>query len=134
MLLGVQHLVWDLLEGQHTAQQLRVFHRGGTYQHRPAYTYHLIDLLYYRVIFLPYGFVNLIFAVIADNVSIRRNGDHIQLVDLPELRCLRLCRTGHTGQLVVHPEIVLQGNGSIGLGRVFHLHIFFGFYRLVKAV
>ena len=59
---------------------------------------------------------------------------HFQAIDLLELVGFGICRTGHAGQLVVHAEIILEGNGSHRLVLFLYLHAFFGFHRLVQAV
>ena len=59
---------------------------------------------------------------------------HIQFVDVPELTCFRFCGTGHTGQLVIHTEVVLESDGSKGLGCSLNLHILLGLNCLVETV
>jgi hypothetical protein len=43
-------------------------------------------------------------------------------------------RTGHAGQLVVHAEVVLEGDGGQGLVFVFDADVFLGLQGLVQAV
>src|SRR5581483_8133506 len=59
---------------------------------------------------------------------------HFQLVDVVELGRFRLRRTGHAGQLFVHAEVVLEGDGRQGLVFALDLDVLFGFYRLVQSV
>ena len=59
---------------------------------------------------------------------------NIQLVDVPELTCLRFCSTGHTGQLVIHTEVVLEGDGCEGLGCGLNLHVLLCLNCLVETV
>ena len=61
-------------------------------------------------------------------------GRHLQLVDLGELLGLGLGGAGHAGQLLVHPEVVLDGNGGHRLGLFLDHHLFLGLQRLVQAV
>ena len=60
--------------------------------------------------------------------------DNVQFIDVPEFAGFCLSRTGHTGQLVVHTEIVLERDGREGLRSGFHLDALFRFDGLVQAV
>ena len=55
-------------------------------------------------------------------------------VDLLELRGFRIGRTGHAGQLLVHAEVVLEGDGGQRLVLALDLDAFFGFDGLVQSV
>ena len=57
-----------------------------------------------------------------------------QLVDLAELGVLGERRTGHTGELVVQAEIVLQGDGGQRLVLLAHEHALFCLDSLVQAL
>ena len=63
-------------------------------------------------------------------------GNHrdFQLVDLLELRRFGFRRTGHAGQLLVHAEVVLEGDGGERLILALDLDAFLGFDRLVQTV
>jgi hypothetical protein len=63
-------------------------------------------------------------------------GDHhdIQVVDLLELRRLRVGGAGHARQLAVHAEIVLEGDRGQGLVLVFDLDPLLGLQRLVQPL
>ncbi len=65
-------------------------------------------------------------------IQVGGDGQDFQLVDLGEFFRFGEGRTGHTGQLVVHAEVVLQGDG--GVGDVFRLHLdaLFGLHGLVQ--
>ena len=134
MQLGVQHIVLNLAPGEHTAQKLGDFYRGGTHQDRTALlneTFYLVDN---RVVLLALGLIYQIVHVLADYRTIGGDADHFQFVDVPELARFGLGRTSHTGQLGVHAEIVLQGNRGVGLRGGFHLDPFLGFDSLVQTV
>ena len=60
--------------------------------------------------------------------------DHVQLVDLFELLRLGVGGAGHARQLVVHAEVVLEGDGGQGLVFVLDAHPFLGLQGLVEAV
>ena len=83
------------------------------------------------------GLLCLIYKVIVVDTcyrSVCRDYDHIQLVDRPELACLRLGCTGHTGKLVVHTEVVLKSDGCECLCCSLDLHILLRLDRLVESV
>ena len=131
VLLGVQYLVANLAHGQHTAHNLRIFHGGSTYQYRTAIINQIDDFVRYGIVLLTYGAIHLIFFVFSYNRDISRNRHDVQLVDFPEFTRFGFSRTCHTRQLVVHTEVVLQGDSSVGLRRVLHFHILLRFNRLV---
>ena len=60
--------------------------------------------------------------------------DDLEPVDLVELRLLRLGGAGHAGELLVHAEVVLDGDGGEGLRLALDLHPFLGLDRLVQPV
>ena len=51
-----------------------------------------------------------------------------------EFTSLGFSGSGHSRQLVVHPEVILNGDGGIGLGLFLYRHAFLGFDRLVQSV
>ena len=134
MQLRIQHIVFNLPERQHSAQQFTDFHRSGTYQHRSPLPYQRHYLVNHRVIFLSLRAVDTVVHIDTRNRSVGRDYHYIQFVDIPELTCLGLRRTRHTRQLVVHAEVVLQGDGSKGLGSAFHLHILLRLDGLVQPI
>ena len=126
--------MFDAAQLEHAAQKFRYFDRGGTHEHRTALFDELDDLFDHGVVFLALGLVNQVLTVVADNLAVGRDDHDIQLVDTPELRCFGFGRTGHTGQLVVHAEVVLQRDGSEGLRRGFDLDALLGFDGLMQPV
>ena len=71
--------------------------------------------------------------VLADHRLVGLDRQHAQLVGVHELGGLGLGRTGHAGELVVHAEVVLQGDGGEGLVLGLDLHAFLGLDGLVQA-
>ena len=134
VLFRVQYVVSDIPQLQHAAEQFTHFHGSGTYQHRTAFSHQLLHMVNHRVELHAAGFVYQVFFVFADDRTVGGNHHHIQLVDIPQFLGFRFGRTGHTGQLVVHAEIVLQGHGGVSLRSRFHLNVFLGFDGLVQSV
>ncbi len=57
----------------------------------------------------------------------------LQIVDLGKLLLFGLCRTGHTGELVVHAEEILERDGRQGQALLLYLDPFLGLDCLVQA-
>ena len=132
--LGIQHIMGNLAHGQHLAQHFGDFDRSGTHQYRAASLDHLHDFLNNSLVFLTLGLVDTVVHVDTGNGTVGRNHHDIELVDVPEFAGFGFCRTSHTAQLVVHTEIVLQGDGGKRLGGRLYLHAFLGFHGLMQAV
>ena len=62
------------------------------------------------------------------------NGQNVEFVDVVEFGGLGLGCSGHAGELLIETEVVLNGDGGVGLSFLLYVHAFFGFYRLVQAV
>ena len=134
MQLGIQYVVLDLAHGKHLAQHLRDFDRGGTHQYGASCRHHFLYLFDDGFIFFAFCFVNAVVHVDTGNGAVGWNNHYVQFVDVPQFAGFSLCRTGHTGQLVVHTEVVLQRNGGKSLCGSFYLHAFLGFDGLVQTV
>ena len=132
--LRVQDLVLDAAHAKHLRQQFADFDRGRAHEDGTALVAQLHHVFDDRIEFFALGLVDEIVFVRTRDGTV--GGDHhdIQLVDLPQLPGLRLRRSGHPGQLVVHPEVVLQGHGGIGLRGRLHLHALLRLNRLVQSV
>ena len=119
---------------QHTTEQFTYLYRSGTHETGTSCVPQYFDLINDGFIFFPLGFVNKILLIIADHFDIGGDTHHIEFVNAPQLRCFCFSRTGHATEFVVHPEIILQSDGGIGLGGGFNLHIFLGFNGLVQTI
>ena len=93
-----------------------------------------LDFLNDGVEFLAAGFEDLVVFVHAGIRAVRRDGQHVELVDVVELGRLGFGGAGHAGELFVKPEIVLNRDRGEGLGFLFDLDAFLGFDRLVEAI
>ena len=65
---------------------------------------------------------------------VRRNGEHVELIDLPEFARFGHRRTGHAADLVVELKEVLERNGRERLVLFFDLDVLFRFDRLMQTV
>ena len=134
VLLGVQHLVGHASALQQLVKVLRLFDRRGAQQHRPPAGIQLCDLLDHRVELGVLRLVDEVGLIGANHRSVRRNDHDIEVVDLLELLPLRPGCAGHSRQLLVHTEVVLEGDTR--QGDVFPLNVnpFLGFDRLMQAL
>ena len=124
----------DALLLQQLRQPLRLFDRHGSDQHRLTALGKLGDLVGGGEVFFFLGAVDDVGILDAQQPLVGRNDDDFQPVDFVELGRFGLGRTGHAGQLFVHAEVVLEGDGREGLVLALDLDVLFGFDRLVQAV
>ena len=132
--LGVEHLVGDVAHVEHLAQQLRDLDRRRTDEAGTARNTHLLDLLDDGSILLAGRLIDAVVHILADDGAVGGDLDDVELVDIPELTSLGNGSTCHTRQLVVHAEVVLQGDGSVSLCGILHLDVLFGLHCLVQTV
>ena len=75
-----------------------------------------------------------VFAVVADHRLVRRHHQRFQPVNLLELVGLGVGRAGHAGELAVHAEVILKGDGRERLVFVLDRNVFLCLHRLVQSV
>jgi hypothetical protein len=78
--------------------------------------------------------IDQVLVVQADHRLVGGDLHDAQLVGLLELRELGSCGPGHTGELVVHLEVVLDRDRGEGLVLLLDLHALLGLDRLVEAL
>ena len=93
---SIEHIMLNLANIEHFAQQLTYLHTRRTNQYWASLTNHQLYLLYHRIVFLALGAIDAVVHIITSDRSIGRNNHHIELVYIPKLTCFSLCRTGHT--------------------------------------
>ena len=124
----------DTAAVEHLVQYLRVFDGDRADEHRAAL---LADFFYLFDHRLELGFLvleYLVAGIFAHHRLVGGDDHHLQLVDLVELLGLGYGRAGHAGQLGIHAEVVLDGDGGEGLGLLLHLDVFLGLDGLVQAL
>ena len=134
MKFRIQYVVRDLTQGKHLAQHFGDFHGSGTYQYWTSGLYHLLYLFDHSFVLFTLGLVDTVVHIDTCNRTVGRDHYDIQFIDIPEFAGFRFSSTGHTGQFVIHTEVVLKCNRCKGLCGSFHLHTFFGFYSLMETV
>ena len=136
MLLGVEHLVRDVLLLEHLREQLGLFDRGGTDEDGLAGLVTLDNVLDDRVELALLRRVDEVGLVLAGHRLVRGDRDDVDLVGRGKLGGLGLGRTGHARArtLGVEAEVVLQRDRGQRLVLGLNLHAFLGLDRLVHAV
>ena len=78
--------------------------------------------------------IDLVIEVFTLNRTVRWNNLNRNVINLTELCVLGHCSTGHTRELVVHEEVILESNGCQSLILFTYLNVLFCFNCLVKAL
>ena len=92
-----------------------------------------LNLAHCRFIFSQTRFIDYVRSIHTNHGLIGRNNYNGQVVNLHKLLLLGLSSTGHTGQLFVHTEVVLEGDGSQCLALALYLHAFFSLDSLMQT-
>ena len=132
--LALRTVCFDPLAVQALAEQLGDLDRHRPHQHRLARLVPRDDLVQDGGPLAVLGLVDLIVAVVPDHRHVGRDLDHRELVDLHELGGLGDRRARHPGQLVVHPEVVLERDRGQRLVLLLDPHALLGLDRLVQAL
>ena len=103
-------------------------------EHGPAGLLHLDDLVDQRVELRLLVAVDEVREVLADHVLVGRDRHDLEVVDLVELLGLGHRRAGHTGQLVVQAEVVLERDGGERHGLALDAQALLRLDRLVEAL
>ena len=134
MLLGVEHLMRQLLFLQQLGNDFRVLNRRGAHQYWLPALVAFADVLDGCFVFFAGRFVDAVQLVIAAADAVGRNNDGFQAVNFLELVGLCVGSAGHTGQFAVKAEVVLERDGRQRLVFSLNLHALFGLYRLVQTI
>ena len=134
MLLSVENFVGNAVLRQFARQQFRFFYRRGTEEHGLPRGPASRDILNDCGKLLPLSLEDHVGAVEALRREVCRNWDNGEAVGVGKLRRFSLGRSGHTGQLVVHAEVVLQRHRRPGVVFVLDTNAFLGFDRLMKTI
>ncbi len=132
--LGVQHDVAYALALQDVGEQFGLLDAGGAYQHRLLHRVQAFDLVGDGEVFFLGRTVDDIRILDAQHLPVGGDDDDVELVDLVELGGFCLGGAGHSGELLVQAEVVLEGDGRERLIFLADLHAFLGFDGLVQAI
>ena len=133
-MLGVQHLVRDLLLLQKFRQRLGGLDRGRADQHRLSALVAVAHVGKNRGVFFGTAAIHLVAHVPADHQLVGRDHHHLEVVDVLELVGLGVGGTGHAGKFVVQTEVILESDRGERLVLVLDLRPLLGLDRLMQAV
>ena len=133
VLLGVQHPVLDAPLLQQPRHLLGLLDRDGADQYRLAAAGPLGDVVGGSLELGRLALVDEVGLVEADHGAVRRDRHDLEPVGVGELPRLGGGGAGHAAELVVHAEVVLEGDRGEGLVLLLDLHPLLGLDRLVEA-
>src|SRR5579884_2867817 len=131
---GVQHVVLDARLLEELRDPLRLLHRGRADQHGLPARVARLDLFHHGVELLPLALVDDVRVVRAPHGLVRRDHDHVELVDVLELDGLGVRGPGHPRELLVHAEVVLDRDRREREVLALDLHALLRLDRLVQPV
>ena len=134
VVLGVQYLVRYAAPLEAFAQGLGGFDGSGADQDGTSVFVGRYDVLDHR---LPLGLGSLenqVRIVFSHHIQVGGDDCNLQAINLIKLVGLGGGGTGHAGQLLVHSEVVLKGDGGVGYAFPLDFHPLLGFNGLVEAV
>ena len=112
---------------------LGLLDRGGADQHRLAARLAVGDQRQDGAVFFIRRAIDLVVLVVADHRHVGRDFEHFEIVDVEELVGLGQRRAGHAGELLVHAEVVLEGDRGERLVLRLDRLVLLGLERLVQA-
>ena len=115
-------------------EQLALFNADGTHKNWLAGLVDFFDFLTDGLELELLVVIDKVGEVFAYHRLVRRDDHHIKIVDFQEFRCFGVGGTGHTADLVIHAEEVLEGNSGQRLVLSEDLDFLLGFYSLVQPV
>ncbi len=126
VVLRVQHVVRDAALLELPRQVLRPLDAGRSDQDRLTLLVAFGDVVDDRDVLGLFGLVDQVGLVRAEHRLVGGDRDDAELVDLVQLGGLGLRRAGHARELVVEPEVVLQGDRRDRLVLGLDLDVFLG--------
>src|SRR5216683_2102177 len=145
VLLGIEHLVRNARFFQVFGDGFGFFDGDGADQNGLAALVIVADAVGQRIVFLQdavdHGFKLFLLGAVddvrifsANQRAIGGNHHDIEVVNLAKLGGFRFRGASHAGELLIHAEIVLEGDGREGLVFALDLYAFLGFDCLMQAV
>src|SRR6266496_5492884 len=108
VVFGVEDFVCDTSTGEWSAKQLVLLDRGAADQYWPPLLVIFRHITDNGTEFTGFGFEDHVRPVFANNRLVRRYLDNVQAVNLLEFLGFGKGRTGHTAELLVQTEVVLE--------------------------
>ena len=133
VVLSVQNVMRNTTTFKHCRKFFRLCDRGSTYKNRSTRFMTSFDFVNCCFVLSKLSFVDNVRSVSTNHRFVGRNNHNAQTVDFLEFLFFGFSSTGHTSQLVVHTEVVLESDGCQGLAFTFYFYAFFSFDCLVQA-
>src|SRR5512133_936719 len=134
VLLRVENVVRDAGAIEELREVLGDLDRDRSDEHRLADRVALLDVCDHRVVLRVRRLEDHVVLVVARDVDVGRDLDHVQVVDLDELLLLGLGRAGHPRELLVETEVVLQRDRGERLVLLLNADALLGLDRLVEPL
>ncbi len=134
VVLGVEHLVGDAPALELDGEPLRLLDRDRADEHRLAVLVTLDDVVDEGIELGVLVDVDEVGLVCPDHRHVRGDDDDVEVVDLVELGRLGVRGAGHARQLLVHAEVVLEGDRRQRLVLLLDLDALFGLDGLMEAL
>ena len=134
MVLGVQDFVRNAFLFEHAVEDFGLFNGSRTHEKRLALSVAFLDFGHDSTPLGIFRLIDQVLQVLTDARLVRRNDPRVHVVNLDEFRCFGFCRTGHTRELLVHTEVVLERNRCKRLVFTAYRHVFLSFDCLVNTV
>jgi len=134
MVFGIEHMVLHPRPGKIFGEHLGLFDGDRADQNR---TFGFVQRLHFfddGFDFFLLRLVDQVVVILADHGHVGRNHHDVQVVDFFEFRGFRISGAGHSRQLFVHAEIILERNGGQRLVLLFDLDLLLGLQRLMQSV
>ena len=116
------------------AEKLRLLNGDSTHKHGLTIFVALHNIVDDRVELRGLGLVDEVVHILSYHGLVGRNLDDVERIYLLEFLALRHSRTGHTGELVVESEVVLEGYRCESLALVLDIYALFCFDSLVETL
>ena len=133
MVFRVQYLMIDARLTKNSRKILRSFDGGRSHQNRLPLVTTVLYTAENSTKLFTLSTVNQVWLIITDHRHVGRYDHHLKSINLLKFHSFSVCSTRHTGQLIVQPEQVLEGDRCEGLILLLDWNSFFGFNSLVKA-
>src|SRR4029077_3774580 len=127
VVLGVKDRMRNFLQLEHAAKKLARLNAGGADKHGLSLAVGALDRLDHGVVFFATRLVNAIVLIETADGTIRRDDVDVKAIDVMKLVRLGFGRAGHSGEFLVKPEVVLDGNRGEGLSLALNLSLFLTF-------
>ena len=115
-------------------QAFRLFDRHRADEHRLAFFVTFGNVVSNSIKLLALSLIHHVGMVDARHAFVRRDNGNVEIINFLEFDRFGIGCTGHTGQLVVHAEVVLNGDRGQGLVFFANTHALFSLNRLMESV